>query len=420
MLGSTAFVFGEDSRASRQRTINRSLQGGKQFVPKSITEKVYHYFISNVFLTCGSLYIVWTGIGILFYTYYDSWTAPTAYFYAMEAGLSIGFCNPLEVDDFSKLFTIFYVLGGSIIISGSVGLLASSLFYNTTPVIRVTKKQIFERMKKYDVEHSIYYENMDVINEQTTTDENTKNNKNTKRRRSSTTGSNNKAPDGPTTICDNCTECRRKTINFLKYIWYHLKYYFGWYSNRFRAIITFLLIFWFGLGTAYGVIFEEWTVITSLYWAVTAASTGGLQSPVCIEGTEGKTCNFGDVRGSLMSIWMMISVPLYATAFGQYARMAVKKTLRYREQNLLKRPMEDAEFLFAANVLSPEGSETLVLGEYILLELMRLGITDPRQIEAMKRKFHELDTLNRGEIDIDDLKSAGKVVPAKKEVYLDI
>lgn len=31
---------------------------------------------------------------------------------AMEAGLSIGFCEPSEIDDWSRLFTIFYVLLG--------------------------------------------------------------------------------------------------------------------------------------------------------------------------------------------------------------------------------------------------------------------------------------------------------------------
>ena len=40
------------------------------------------------------LFFVWIWVGILFYTYYDGFTMATAYFYTIEAGMSVGFCNP--------------------------------------------------------------------------------------------------------------------------------------------------------------------------------------------------------------------------------------------------------------------------------------------------------------------------------------
>ncbi len=121
-----------------------------------------------------------------------------------------------------------------------------------------------------------------------------------------------------------------------------------------------------------------------------------------------------------MGIFMFVGVPIYVLAFGQFARMVIQETINYREKQLLNRPIVDEEFIFAANVLSPEGSETLVLGEYILLELMRLGSTNQKQIETMKKRFKQLDVLKIGELDIDDLKKSGQVVPTKKEVMLDI
>lgn len=52
-------------------------------------------------------------------------------------------------------------------------------------------------------------------------------------------------------------------------------------------------------------------------------------------------------------------------------------------------------------------------GEYILLELMRLGVTDQHQIEYMKRKFYQLDRMKQGELRLEDLRSSGMVVPRK-------
>jgi hypothetical protein len=375
MLGSTAFIYGEDSQLQRERTIQLSLEERKIYHPTTIFAVIYQFLLSNVVLTVIGLYLLWTAVGIVFYTVYDGWTPATAFYYAMEAGLSIGFCNPVEKDDWSKLFTIFYVLIGSTIISGSVGLIARTSILYTSPVIHVKRKDILRRAQvQFNISENLFYEG---------------------------------------------TEGQPTFVSNLRYFSYHFKYYIGWYSNRFYAIITVLLLIWFALGTLYCMLVEDWTFITSFYWSVTTYSTGGLQSANC-EGDTGTSCNMGDMRGSVMGILMMAGVPIYALAMGQYARFFISQTIRYREQELLNRPIEDAEFLFAANILSPEGSETLVLGEYLLLELMRLGITNKTQIEIMKKKFNGLDVLNRGELDIDDLRREGKVVPNKREVMIDI
>ena len=45
--------------------------------------------------------------------------------------------------------------------------------------------------------------------------------------------------------------------------------------------------------------------------------------------------------------------------------------------NRMYEPITVEEFLFAANLLSDEGSTTLELGEFILLELLRMRATTP-------------------------------------------
>jgi len=133
----------------------------------------------------------------------------TAYYYAMEAGLSIGFCEPSEVDDWSRLFTIFYVLLASSLISGSIGAVTSKLL-STRAVLLPTR-------------------NREVLFVDSTT--------------------------MTMTLTSVCTK-----------LWYELKVLVGWYSNRSRVISFIVFIIWIGIGTVYGMLIERWTFITSLYW----------------------------------------------------------------------------------------------------------------------------------------------------------
>ena len=63
----------------------------------------------------------------------------------------------------------------------------------------------------------------------------------------------------------------------------------------------------------------------------------------------------------------------------------------------------DTDFIYAANILSEAGSTTLVQGEYILLELLRLGRVRIDQIEAMKKKFYALDVKKTNVLDLEEM-----------------
>ena len=68
---------------------------------------------SSIINIAGMIYFCWVWIGIIFYKYHNNWTMSTAYYYVIDAGLSIGFCDPVEPNDMSKMFTIFYIMTGS-------------------------------------------------------------------------------------------------------------------------------------------------------------------------------------------------------------------------------------------------------------------------------------------------------------------
>jgi hypothetical protein len=76
-------------------------------------------------------------------------------------------------------------------------------------------------------------------------------------------------------------------------------------------------------------------------------------------------------------------------------------------ESRLHKKIKAAEFAYACTVLSTSDQETLLLGEFILLELMRLGITDRDQIEALKAKFYKIAPSKASCITFDDMIRSG-------------
>ena len=73
-------------------------------------------------------------VGTIWYSVFNNWSLATAYYYSIQAGLSIGYCEPSESSQRSQLFTIFYVLCGSSFISGSVGTILSQIINNNNSI----------------------------------------------------------------------------------------------------------------------------------------------------------------------------------------------------------------------------------------------------------------------------------------------
>ena len=99
----------------------------------------FEYLRSNVFLRVLLICGLWLLTGILFYTYTQGWTVYNAFFYCINAGLSIGFGNIAEIDlDQYHAFTIVYVLLGSSIVSGAVGYFLTFIIFNSSTTAPTT------------------------------------------------------------------------------------------------------------------------------------------------------------------------------------------------------------------------------------------------------------------------------------------
>ncbi len=65
-------------------------------------------------------------------------------------------------------------------------------------------------------------------------------------------------------------------------------------------------------------VYEEWDFILSLYFAVSALSTAGLQTPSCV-GADLEKCHLPDRHGAYLGLYLMIGVPLYAITLAQFS-----------------------------------------------------------------------------------------------------
>jgi hypothetical protein len=102
----------------------------EQITSLPISIQLKKYFVAcykNIWLVSLGMYSLWILIGVIYYKFVENWTYATAYFYTIEAGLSIGFCDPAERTDASRLFTVVHVLLGSSVVVGSLGGLGNEL-----------------------------------------------------------------------------------------------------------------------------------------------------------------------------------------------------------------------------------------------------------------------------------------------------
>lgn len=222
-----------------------------------ITPTILERMRANIPLTVFIIFSIWLFGGILFYKYALNWTFYNSFFYCVNAGFSIGFGNINETnDDRIHAFTICYILCGSSLVSGSVGYFLAHLLKSENNLVDPNRYQ---------------FDGIPFVNE-----------------------------NGTFTI-----------QSVLQSLWYKFKYLIGWYSNRSMIKICIVFVIWMSLGVAYGMVFEGWTLITALFFAITSCSTAGLLVPPCLDPkTNGlATCDLGLNRAALSGTFAMVGVP---------------------------------------------------------------------------------------------------------------
>eukprot|EP00957_Ditylum_brightwellii_P121533 9269251-Ditylum_brightwellii.AAC.1 len=117
------------------------------------------FFRRSMYATCITVVFLWILIGTVTYTYLNSWPPATAFFYAVDAGMSIGFCTDVaETTTRSRGFTVLYILAGASVVAGALALFVEDTLEGASVAITSEYRSMMERkaFERYDTNHDGY------------------------------------------------------------------------------------------------------------------------------------------------------------------------------------------------------------------------------------------------------------------------
>lgn len=302
-------------------------------------------------------FILWEFGFALFYHLYTGFRFDRAYYYSAQAGLSVGFGSLSEEIyggmefydengtvtnrewtssdyDVSKAFTIVNVLLGSSVIGGALGYFVDKTLKNHedwyAQMIEAHQRgERLEKLEKSGNEAEYGYERMIVFYE------------------------------------DNLMEVR-------------------------LCLIVFVFIF---VGMLFGMLNQEWTFITSLYYCITAMSTAGLQGP----NPEHSLAMW------FTGTYVLFGVPLYGACLGIFADKLIERNLEKSEDEHFNKVITANECVYFSKLVSKKDDmdsdvaiDNLTEIEFLELELVRTGKCDPEFVDEARAAFRKFDAEDTG------------------------
>lgn len=75
--------------------------------------------------------------------------------------------------------------------------------------------------------------------------------------------------------------------------------------------------------------------------------------PEC-DGGDDTNCDIGMTREILLTIYVLIGYPLFTILLGQFASLFIEHTVREHEKQILRSPLSEEEYRYAANLYSAD------------------------------------------------------------------
>mmetsp|Transcript_108653 Transcript_108653/g.335600 ORF Transcript_108653/g.335600 Transcript_108653/m.335600 type:complete len:413 (-) Transcript_108653:46-1284(-) len=347
--------------------------------------------------------------GVLLETDVCGWTWGESFYYAVQAGLSIGFGLLAETNDGSRFYTICHILIGSTIVTGCLSFLVTLLVsrhseHKDKEETRLAKycqrihKDGFSGLKLEElrglmIRHPRFYRDvMDMVE-----DDPRKVETQSKAFRHMQRTDRTKAADdlieeanvvlkGKTLNIDDFEEVRAKERG-------HFRQAQIFYQQNAALIITMTaLAFFIILGIIFGLVVEKFSFITSLYFAVSSLSTAGLQ-----------TVTRSTWQVLFTGLWALIGVPVYAAAVGSFANVLVGQYNTQAFDQKMEEKFSVAEVEFVEHINGIEGSDTLSRTEFLEVQVLKLGLADRDLLRSLRDQFNELDTSRSGTVNKADV-----------------
>jgi hypothetical protein len=283
----------------------------------------------------------------------DDWSYAESVYYASNVGFSIGFGALVETTDESRLFSVLMLMLGASAIGGALGLFVQVTLESTDTT-------------------SVGQDETELGVDQ----------------------------DG-----DGDVDCSDYVAAYQA----RLRRWFD--QNRTRVQVFTVFLVWVATGTAFIMLEDGVNFVTGLYFSTSAMSTAGLYAPTVEEDT-------GHIKAStawFVAFFAATGVPLFGLALGQFAGVMVDRYVAAKEEATLKRLVTKDEFDAVKGIYGGgkgsggeggEGGEgegegddeTLDAGEYLVLELLRLGKVDLGLVRDIHRSFEAYDGDHSGDV----------------------
>ena len=107
---------------------------------------------------------------------------------------------------------------------------------------------------------------------------------------------------------------------------------------------------------------------------------------------------------------------VYAFTLGQFGMLAMRYAADADEEKRVNEKIKTSEFVHGLTILSSENSQSLHIGEMVLLELMRLGLVEKDRIRSIKARLAKVIPKGSAMISLNDL-LAHNMIETTLEVY---
>lgn len=362
-----------------------------------------HYNPMRMYLRCMGIVVIWVTSGTLFYSFCNDWPLPQSFFYAVDAGMSIGFCTDVaEIKLVSKAFTIVYILLGASVVSGALALFIQDAVEGISePRTReyqlFLEKDAFQRANVSKTGKLSFDEFKSLIRISSSTalsdDEIMKLWTKFDRMKDNVihfeefTGTYRSVKD----LVQSIQTEQHTTRRGLLLSQFKTKVQQAWQlENR----IYLCWLFWVMIGVLWGIFDQKWDPITATHFSISALATGGLTAPQV------------DSNGILPAepsifcgIFCLIGIPLFAVTLAHFAMALVESHVSSIEASALSRPMSRDEFEVAKHLTTNDA--VVHLSDYIVMQLLRQGKISKDTVQLLRHNFDGLDTDSTGVLTLE-------------------
>ena len=316
----------------------------------------------NLFIVVPFVYIMTIVLGCFVYNGLNAWDVPTSLFFSAQTLLGIGAGAPVEPNECSYVYSTILLLLGQSTVTGTIIMIVKHYFSASEEAARTRYRHV-------------------ALQE----------------------------------IEDEEDDMKRSMWTYMSILW----------RNHHSSIISVsFFLLWMSLGAAYMHVYEGFTVIKSIYFVVSTLSGCGNVAPDCEDGDEYE-CTLGE-RAYFLTIFILVGFPLYHVNMAMMALYFISRLLDNTVKIQILKPWTRREFEFAHKILRPYNATsekisdqekyTLSLGDFLLMELLRLGQVDDQLLADLKELFSALDVDGDDRVSFEELQQIENAINLQEDL----